>query len=278
MTTRRWLTDGRAVRAALPVLVALVGVLVATSAGAEPSASVVSGTCLATGARYEQDATHAYRVGQAQSTTTYEIQSIKGVSCAFARSWVARLTHQRVRSDHSLPGGPPGWLCGAVGRGLSTHDPHGRAFARPNRRGRATSGGSRNSGATWSAVPSTCGSWALARRHGAAPPPKLTSMSPHTGRRRSLISTLPLRSGSRRRTSTVRSPKKMKFTPRARSTRRARAASPSTGLYRSEQPTIRAARPTPHAAPSSKDPPDATAARAASRSLAASSQSVLPAS
>jgi hypothetical protein len=97
--------------AALLSAASVIVTTVAFDAAAAPSSKTASPDCLAQGARYAEGD---------KTTTTYEIQSIKGVTCAFARSWVARLTYQRVQADKSLSGGPPGWICGSLGRGRAS--------------------------------------------------------------------------------------------------------------------------------------------------------------
>jgi hypothetical protein len=52
-------------------------------------------------------------------TSRYAISALSGVSCAFAKIWVARLTHERLPARVTHPNGPPGWYCGSSVRGLA---------------------------------------------------------------------------------------------------------------------------------------------------------------
>ena len=57
-------------------------------------------------------------------TSDYKVGSLHNVTCAFARPWVARLTHKRVALAHTsgshplaygrIAGGPPGFECGTM--------------------------------------------------------------------------------------------------------------------------------------------------------------------
>jgi hypothetical protein len=57
-------------------------------------------------------------------TSDYKVGSLQNVTCAFARPWVAQLTHKRVALAHTtgphpqafgrITGGPPGFECGTM--------------------------------------------------------------------------------------------------------------------------------------------------------------------
>jgi hypothetical protein len=74
---------------------------------AAPTSRTGSGDCTAKGARVT--------VGS-RTTTTYSIEK-DGVTCAFAKPWVNRLSYERVDpTSGEISGGPPGWDCQRGGR------------------------------------------------------------------------------------------------------------------------------------------------------------------
>jgi hypothetical protein len=91
---------------------AFAALLVAAPDAATPS-SEAGPPCLARGARYV-----VHHLGGDQVTTTYTVTEIRGVSCAFARRWVGRLTHKRAK-HYALFKGVPGWYCGSFANGAN---------------------------------------------------------------------------------------------------------------------------------------------------------------
>jgi hypothetical protein len=88
--------------------VVVPGLLFAISPAAG-APSVRTANCVAQGARH---------VDGKRVTTTYWVD-LGGVTCAFAKPWVAKLTHTRPAkydAEGKLTGGPRGWTCGS-GRG-----------------------------------------------------------------------------------------------------------------------------------------------------------------
>lgn len=96
--------------AALLSAATVVVTTVAFNAAAAPSSETASPTCLTQGARH---------VEGTRATTTYAISQIRGVTCAFAKPWVSRITHLHVQANTQVSGGPPGWYCGGSGHPLA---------------------------------------------------------------------------------------------------------------------------------------------------------------
>jgi len=95
----------------MPILAQFVMVALSVLGVGEVAAAhagrTVSGDCVAKGARVTQGS---------RTTTTYSVE-LNGVACAFAKSWVTRLSSMRVDpSSGEIPGGPPGWFCQRAGR------------------------------------------------------------------------------------------------------------------------------------------------------------------
>jgi len=91
---------------ALVVMLALSALGIDEMAGAS-AARTASGPCTAEGARVTQGS---------RTTSTYNVE-LNGVTCAFAKSWVTRLSSMRVDpSSGEIAGGPPGWYCQPGGR------------------------------------------------------------------------------------------------------------------------------------------------------------------
>jgi hypothetical protein len=94
-----------------PIL-ALVVILAVSAPGidemaAARAAQTASGECTAKGARVTRGS---------RTTTTYNVE-LNGVTCAFAKPWVTRLSSMQVDpSSGEIPGGPPGWYCQRAGR------------------------------------------------------------------------------------------------------------------------------------------------------------------
>lgn len=84
-----------------------LGVLLAIAPAPAAPSSKAGPSCLAHGARYV-----VHHLGGDQVTITYTVTEIRGVSCAFARKWVGRLTHKRAK-HYALFKGVPGWYCGS---------------------------------------------------------------------------------------------------------------------------------------------------------------------
>ena len=88
---------------------ALVAVLLAVCAAAPASAredaqaeAEAATFCLGTGAEWRQGTRRG---------TTYVITVSRGVTCAFAKPWVRRLTARRATRSGQALSGPPGYQC-----------------------------------------------------------------------------------------------------------------------------------------------------------------------
>ena len=94
----------RAVRRAL-LVVALLAACAATPAAAREDASAEAEAatfCLGTGAQWRQGTRRG---------TTYVITVSRGVTCAFAKPWVRRLTGRRASRSGQVLAGPRGFQC-----------------------------------------------------------------------------------------------------------------------------------------------------------------------
>jgi hypothetical protein len=101
MRLRRWTAGGPAATAVCAGVA--IGVLTIAPAAAAPTTRTAA--CVAPGARH---------VDGKRATTTYWVDLFGGVTCDFAKPWVAKLTHARPRkyeAEGSLAGGPRGWKC-----------------------------------------------------------------------------------------------------------------------------------------------------------------------
>jgi hypothetical protein len=106
MRLRRWIAGSSA--AAATCAVVAVGLLLVISPAAAAPSGASAAPCLAHGARYV-----VHHDGGDQVTNTYKVMEIRGVSCAFARTWVGRLTRKRAKHN-ALFAGVPGWYCGSA--------------------------------------------------------------------------------------------------------------------------------------------------------------------
>jgi hypothetical protein len=106
MRLRRWIAGGSAATATCAVVAFGLLLVISTAAAAPSGASAAP--CLAHGARYV-----VHHDGGDQVTTTYDVMEIRGVSCAFASTWVGRLTRRRAKHN-ALFAGVPGWYCGSA--------------------------------------------------------------------------------------------------------------------------------------------------------------------
>ena len=106
MRLRRWTAGGPAAAAGWAVVVLALLFAISPAAGAP---SVRTADCHAQGA--------TPRRRQARHDNV--LVDLGGVTCAFAKPWVAKLTHARPAkydAEGKLTGGPRGWTCGS-GRG-----------------------------------------------------------------------------------------------------------------------------------------------------------------
>ena len=75
----------------------------------QPLFSLTPEGCYANGARV--------KLSGHPPSTTYAIYELHGVTCAFAKPWVARLSHMRVDpTTRKISGGPLGWTCYGGGK------------------------------------------------------------------------------------------------------------------------------------------------------------------
>jgi len=94
----------------LALAITLAAAPLASGEGAaEPGSLTATPTsCTATGARVT--------IG-GRTTSTYSVDLSAGVTCAFAKRWVASLSPQPVDpTSGEISGGPPGWYCQRGGR------------------------------------------------------------------------------------------------------------------------------------------------------------------